>query len=103
MPKKLDACGERKWRIVIDFRALNEKIIGDAYPLPNILEIFDQLGKAQYFLVFDLASRFHQVETHPEDRVKALSHLREDTSSISECLWESKTLQLPSNALWILC
>ena len=46
VPNKLDTSGERKWRIVIDFRALNEKIIGDAYPLPNISDIFDKLGKA---------------------------------------------------------
>ena len=45
-------------------------MIGDAYPLLNISDIFDQLGNAQYFWVFDLASGFHQVETHPEDRVK---------------------------------
>ena len=29
VPKKLDTSGERKWRIVIEFRALNEKVIGD--------------------------------------------------------------------------
>ena len=32
VPKKLDASGEKKWRVVIDFRALNEKANGDAYP-----------------------------------------------------------------------
>ena len=32
--------------------------------------VLDQLGKAQYFSVFDLASRFHQVENHPEDPAK---------------------------------
>ena len=70
VPKKLDASGERKWRIVIDSRALNEKVIGDAYPLPNISDIFNQLRRAQYFSVFDLARGFHQVEMHPEDRAK---------------------------------
>jgi len=40
---------------MIDFRALNEKTIRDAYPLPNITEILDQLGSARYFSVFDLA------------------------------------------------
>ncbi|XP_051161523.1 uncharacterized protein LOC127281712 [Leptopilina boulardi] len=70
VPKKLDASGKRKWRVVIDYRALNEKVIGDAYPLPNISAIFDKLGTATYFTVFDLASGFHQVETHPDDRHK---------------------------------
>ena len=45
-------------------------MIGDAYPLPNISDIFEQLGNAQNYLVFDLASGFHQVKTHPEDRAK---------------------------------
>jgi hypothetical protein len=45
VPKKTDASGERKWRIVVDFRKLNEKTIGNAYPLPDITEILDQLGQ----------------------------------------------------------
>jgi hypothetical protein len=40
VPKKMDASGERKLRIVVDFRKLNEKTIGNAYPLPDITEIF---------------------------------------------------------------
>ena len=55
----MDATGKKKWRIVIDFRLLNEKTIGDAYPLPNIADILDRLGTAQYFSIFDLASGFH--------------------------------------------
>ncbi|XP_051155718.1 uncharacterized protein LOC127278183 [Leptopilina boulardi] len=70
VPKKLDASGKRKWRVVIDYRALNEKVIGDAFPLPNISGIFDKLGTARFFTVFDLASGFHQIETHPDDRHK---------------------------------
>ena len=70
VPKKLDASGDKKWRVFIDFRALNEKVIWDAYPLPNNTDIVDHLGDAQYFSVLDLASGFHQVETHPDNRSK---------------------------------
>jgi len=42
--------------MVIDYCVLNEKTIGDAYPLSNITEILDQFGSAKYFSVFDLAS-----------------------------------------------
>lgn len=56
----------------MDYRTLNENIIGDAFPLPNIASIFDKFGTARYFTVFDLASGFHQVETHPEDRHKTV-------------------------------
>ncbi|KAL6417636.1 hypothetical protein ACFW04_012606 [Cataglyphis niger] len=64
VPKKADFKGNKRWRMVIDYRALNEKTIGDAYPLPNITEILDQLGSAKYFSVFDLASGFHQIPMH---------------------------------------
>jgi hypothetical protein len=56
VPKKADASGKVKWRVVIDFRKLNEWTVGDAYPLPNITDILDQLGKAKYFSTIDLAS-----------------------------------------------
>lgn len=56
--------------MVLDFRALNEKTIGDAYSLPNITDIFDQLGGAKYFSVFDLASGFHQIKMHRNDSHK---------------------------------
>lgn len=61
VPKKPDSQGNKRWRMVIDYRMLNEKTIGDAYPLPSINEILDQLGGARYFSVFDLASGFHQI------------------------------------------
>ena len=45
IPKKLDAIGQQKFRLVVDYRKLNEKTIGNAYPLPDITEILDQLGQ----------------------------------------------------------
>jgi len=40
--KKEDSKGnERNKKMVLDFRALNEKTIGDAYPLSNIVDILD--------------------------------------------------------------
>lgn len=70
VPKKPDANGKKRWRLVIDFRKLNDKTIGDAYPLPNITDILDQLGKARYFSCFDLASGFHQIPIDPHDAAK---------------------------------
>lgn len=70
VPKKPDSQGNKRWRMVIDYRALNEKTIGDAYPLPNITEILDQLGSAKYFSIFDLASGFHQIPMHEMDAHK---------------------------------
>ena len=72
----MDATEKKKWRIVIDFRLLSEKTIRGAYPLPNIADILDRLGTAQYFSIFDLASGFHQIELDPNDRqITAFSSL----------------------------
>jgi len=68
VPKKSDTKGNKRGRMVINYHALNEKIIGDAYPLPNLTEILDQLRSAKYFNVFDLASSFHQMPMHESDR-----------------------------------
>lgn len=67
VPKKPDASGKVKWRLVIDYRRLNDRIIEDKYPLPNINDILDRLGRAQYFTTIDLASGYHQLEMHPKD------------------------------------
>ena len=58
------------WRMCVDFRQLNERLIGDAYPLPNIDEIIMQvtMSEAQYFTVMDLKNAFHLLELTPESR-----------------------------------
>lgn len=66
VPKKDDASGKKKFRIVIDYRALNQKTIDDKYNLPNIEDILSKLGKCKYFTTLDLASGFHQVKMKPE-------------------------------------
>ena len=56
--------------MVVDFREINKKTIGDSYPLPNIADILDQLGDSVYFSTFDLASGFHQIPLKENDRPK---------------------------------
>lgn len=68
--KKQDATGIEKFRIVVDFRALNDVTINEYHPLPNITEILDSLGKSQLFSVIDLASGFHQIPLAEESREK---------------------------------
>lgn len=70
IPKKIDSSGKKKFRLVVDFRKLNEVTIGDAHPLPNITDILDQLGKAKYFSTLDLASGYYQVQLDEKDREK---------------------------------
>lgn len=67
VPKKADASGKKKFRIVCDFRKINLKTVGDRYPLPNITDLLDKLGRCQYFTTLDLASGFHQIEMAEND------------------------------------
>ena len=70
VPKKVDASGVRKWRICIDFRKLNQVTVGDSYPLPNIQEVLDKLGKSRYFSALDCASGYWQIPVAAEDQCK---------------------------------
>lgn len=65
--KKPGPNGSKKHRMVVDFRKLNSHTIGDAYPLPRIDDILDQLSKAKYFTTLDLASGYHQVPINYAD------------------------------------
>lgn len=59
--EKKDASGLKKWRIVIDYRKLNDKTNQDAYPLPNIEDILESLENAKFFSAFDLCAGFWHV------------------------------------------
>ena len=65
--KKMDVLLKPKWRLVSDFSVLNENTITDAYPLPDITQIIDQVGGHKYYTVLDLASGFHQILMDPRD------------------------------------
>jgi hypothetical protein len=47
VPKNIDASGKRKWRMCVDFRKLNDVTVGVSFPLPNIQDILDKLGRAR--------------------------------------------------------
>ncbi|XP_051170097.1 uncharacterized protein LOC127287306 [Leptopilina boulardi] len=70
VPKKPGPDGKKRWRMVIDFRRLNDITVKDSYPLPHITSILDQLGGAQYFSTLDLAMGFHQIKMHPDSKAK---------------------------------
>jgi len=70
VPKKLDASGKRKWRICVDFRKFNVVTVGDSFPIPNIQDILDKLGRARYTSALDCASGYWQVPLAEEDRPK---------------------------------
>lgn len=67
VPKKADASGEKKYRMVIDYRKLNKITIADKYPIPEINEVLTQLGDNKVFSVLDLKSGFHQISLKNND------------------------------------
>ena len=59
--KKKDASNKQKFRMVIDYRKLNAKTIDDKFPIPNITEVLDKLGRNVYFTTLDLTYGFYQI------------------------------------------
>ena len=66
-------------RFCIDYRAVNNKISKDAYPLPLISESLDALNNAQWFSTFDLRAGYHQMALHPRDKHKTAFVTRRDS------------------------
>ena len=60
--------GSKSWRIVIDYRQLIEKSVGDAYTLPLISDILDKIEEAKYISVFDLKSGFYHCKLEEKDK-----------------------------------
>lgn len=58
------------YRLAVDFRKLNKKLIKDTYPIPNINETIDSLAGAKYFSTLDLTSGFFQQVIRESDRPK---------------------------------
>ncbi|KAJ4452181.1 hypothetical protein ANN_03699 [Periplaneta americana] len=49
---------------------LNEETVGDSFPLPNIQDILDKLGRAKYFSSVDCACGYWQITVAKEDQCK---------------------------------
>jgi hypothetical protein len=58
------------WRMVVDYRALNNATIKDSYPLPHANDLFDKMRKATVFSKIDLKSGFYQIPLAKEDWYK---------------------------------
>ena len=64
MPKK----EKGEWRLVADYRGLNEQTEHDSYSLPLIDSILQKQQKKRIFTVLDLKHGYHQMPLHPDSR-----------------------------------
>jgi len=71
VPKKAECPGgDIKYRMVVNYQALNKITITAEHPIPTVASIMDQLHGAKYFTLMDMESGFHQVRVAPEDQYK---------------------------------
>lgn len=57
----------KQYRVVVDYRKLNEATKDERYPLPRVEDILDRLSGATIFSTLDLKSGYHQVRMAEED------------------------------------
>ena len=57
-----------KWRLVIDYRHLNDNIENITYPIPIIEDRIVEEGKNALWSIFDLEDGFHQMPLSPDSR-----------------------------------
>ena len=57
-----------KWRMCVDFRALNDCTLDASWPIPNIAEMLRRIGaqKCKIFGVMDLTQGYHQAPLDPD-------------------------------------
>ncbi|CAL1401302.1 unnamed protein product [Linum trigynum] len=61
---------EGSLRMCIDYRAINKLAVKNKWPIPNIADLFDQLGEAMWFTKLDLRSGYYQVRIAEGDEPK---------------------------------
>ena len=56
------------FRLCIDYRKLNSKMIPDSQPIPKVQDILNSLGGNRWFTTLDMSKAYHQGFVHKESR-----------------------------------
>jgi hypothetical protein len=103
VPNKEEASRNKKWRIVVDFKIINDVTIGDSFSIPVIKEILNALGKSKYFSTIDSASGFLEFSVRHEDQARTAFGTREGHFQYKLMPFGSKeapaTFQRPMNTV----
>jgi hypothetical protein len=87
MVRKLDG----SIRVCVDYKALNECIVKDSFPLPRIDNLLDKLRSAKCMTHLDLRSSYNQVrmsDDGPQDNSIAATAFQGLTPNGASCLLE---------------
>ena len=60
--------GKDKYRMVTDYRLLNDHTVSEETDLPTVQEMIQQLGKKKFFSSMDLLNGYFQMEVEESDR-----------------------------------
>lgn len=68
VPKKDENGLKIKYRLVVDFRRLNDATVPIQFPIPQIDSIINQLTHSKWFSTLDLRSAFYQIKLDEQSR-----------------------------------
>jgi len=60
--------GKGEVRLAVDYRYVNRHTTADAYPLPDVADIVQEVGKARFISTFDDAKGYSQTAVREKDR-----------------------------------
>ena len=59
-------------RVCVDYRRINQDTVPDRYPMPQVDELVDAIGrqKGKYFSTLDMMKGYHQVKMEEQSKQK---------------------------------